>query len=325
MSIRIAIILVFLLAVAAGAAIIIRSQTEEPPETQSKFFLYRLDPFEVSSVQVTYRGEIQRFKIGEENTWIFDDGTLAVAPDRWGGVVGLLAEPEARRLVMETIDDPTLYGLDDPPTNIQVGLTDGQTLTFHLGELTATGDSLYAQLEGSSKLYTMAAQWESVFSRFVNDPPYLWLCQNDSEPGEVPSPIHPTQFMDITVTHEGVARRYTKLEDAWVLDDGPNTPVGQDSLQQATGELGCIKIYRLIPREFGPLKYGLGSKTKTHIELGLGGKRKIGISLGDIIDDGAHQYAELDDDDSERLFLIDTSFGEKFISLVTNPPVLPTG
>ena len=324
MSIRLAIILVFALVVAAGAVLVIQSQIKPPVEpADPKEYLYRLDPFAITNVSVKQGNTAQSFTMGADETWVFADGNAAVSPERWGGIVTILAEPSARRRVMDVIDDPALYGLDSPSTSITTGLSDGQELTIHLGNPTPTRDDVYAQLEGHEILYMVPSLWTSVFSRFINDPPYLWLYINpiDNKSHEF---IDPSHILVLSVTHDGVSKKYLRQADGtWAFDDEAKTPVDPAKWDKATAQLGGVIARRRVQRVFGPLKYGLGSQTTTSVELSFDNAEKfmIHIGLGAITDDGNHQYAENVGDERERLMVIDKSYGEELSSLVTNPPL----
>jgi len=324
MSIRLAIILIFALIVAAGAVLVTRSQIRPAVEPQEpKEYLYRLDPFGITSVSVKQGNRAQTFELGPDETWIFADESAAVSPERWGGVVGILSEPSARRRVMDVIDDPASYGLDTPSTSITTGLSDGQKLTIHLGDATPTGDDVYAQLEGFDILYMVPSEWTSVFSRFITDPPYLWLYLNpvDEQHHQF---IDSSQIQVLSVIHEGVSKKYLRQDDGtWVFDDAAKTPVDPAKWNEATAQLGGVIANRRPQRLFGPLKYGLGSQTTTTVELSFDRAEKfmIHIRLGAITDDGNYQYAENFGDERERLMVIDKSYGEQLSRLVTNPPL----
>ena len=224
---------------------------------------------------------------------------------------------------MDVIDDPALYGLDSPSTSITTGLSDGQELTIHLGNPTPTGDDVYAQLEGYDILYMVPSVWTSVFSRFINDPPYLWLYLNPVD-GKTYQFVNPSQIQVLSVIHEGVSKKYLRQNDGtWVFDDDAKTPVDPVKWDKATALLGGVIAQRRLQKLFGPLKYGFGSQTTTSVELSFDKAEKfmIQITLGAITDDGNNQYAENFRDERERLMVIDKSYGEQLSSLVTNPPL----
>ena len=78
------------------------------------------------------------------------------------------------------IEDPAIYGLDNPHTTVNIGLTLDRSLQFHLGDKTTDGSNHYGQITGFPQLFLIADAWGDVLSRLVTEPPYpKWYTMTD--------------------------------------------------------------------------------------------------------------------------------------------------
>ena len=70
------------------------------------------------------------------------------------------------------IEDPAQYGLDNPHTIVNLGLTLNRTLEFRLGDKTTNGWHHYGQIVGFPQLFLIADTWGDVLARLAVEPPY---------------------------------------------------------------------------------------------------------------------------------------------------------
>lgn len=269
---------------------------------------------DIANVEVIHNGESRRFKNTDEG-WLFNDGSdLAVSMDRWGGLPGLLAEPFAKRIISDTIDDFSTYGLDTPKTTVKVGLKDGQVLSWTIGNLTPTEDSQYVQFEDRPTLYALEPNWDQILSRIVTEPPYHWVFADDEG-----KRYNAAAISSFSITHNDITKQYTKLIDGWVMEDDQDQPIDNDILSNIADQLFNLKVDRIQPNpEFGPLKYGF-NPSQTSISAGLPRNIVLDIHLGILTEDSKYQYLRTGHSDMQ--FLIDPSFGQDISLLVTAPPL----
>ena len=155
-------------------------QYRDPPDP----WFYQVSVDDMTSIEVIYQGETSSFIKTPSDTWAFA-GEQNIPPDynRWGGMAFLLGGPQTRRDLTETptlIEDPAIYGLDNPHTTVNIGLTLDRSLQFHLGDKTTDGSNHYGQITGFPQLFLIADAWGDVLSRLVTEPPYpKWYTMTD--------------------------------------------------------------------------------------------------------------------------------------------------
>ena len=174
MSLRFSLVLVIAACwIAIGASIVVKQlgqveRAEQPP------FFFTLSPDDLRNIKISSGEKSTSWHFREdERRWFFDDEKdVPTALYRWGGITQLLGGPRSQRELKKTVDNPELYGLDDPLLSITVKLRDERELTVEMGDLTPDGGAHYAQQTGYEQLYTVDYSWGEVMLRLVNEPPY---------------------------------------------------------------------------------------------------------------------------------------------------------
>ena len=124
MSFKLTIALMVLL-IAVGVVYYINPFEEveyrDPPDP----WFYQVSVDDMTAIEVIYQGEASSFIKTPSDTWAFA-GEQSIPPDhmRWGGMAFLLGGPQTRRDLTETptlIEDPAIYGLDNPHTTENIG------------------------------------------------------------------------------------------------------------------------------------------------------------------------------------------------------------
>ncbi|MCH8061453.1 MAG: hypothetical protein IH861_03010 [Chloroflexi bacterium] len=147
---------------------------EEEIRSRSPWF-YQVSEEDIETITVTHKGDSVTFNKVGDYTWAFQNPE-GIPPDyvRWGGIPLLLSGPGTRRdltVVQPIIEDPAQYGLDDPDTIVDVGLTAGRQIQFRLGDQTTDGRHVYGQVLGFPDLFIIAGIWGEVISRLAFEPP----------------------------------------------------------------------------------------------------------------------------------------------------------
>ena len=156
----------------------------EKKAAKSPWF-YQVHEDDIQTIGVRYLDDksVSFYKTADR-TWAFADPE-GIPPNynRWGGITLLLSGPGTRRdltAVQPIIDDPAQYGLDDPDTIVDVGLTANRSVQFRLGDLTTDGRHHYGQVAGFPDLFLIASSWGDVISRLANEPPIpKWYVRRD--------------------------------------------------------------------------------------------------------------------------------------------------
>ena len=172
MNVRLSILLVVVLILIGGTVGITQVlNTKEPREQEPWFFKLNLD--DIRQISVTHVEERVDYAY-EGDQWVIKDGNdTPVFIEDWAGTTLLLSGPRSSRALDIEIYDPAEYGFDPPRTKVEIVDKSGsQRVKFDLGDPTPDGENWYARLEGSTRLFTIAASWCEVISELATDPPY---------------------------------------------------------------------------------------------------------------------------------------------------------
>ena len=141
--------------------------------------LYDIDPLNILMVQFFRGDDTVRYGLeGSSGTWFFDAEPLApVEPRAWAEALLMLSSPRADQIIAHGIDDPALYGLDQPDTVVLIIRQGGRpAIEFHIGDVTPDGNHRYVSVIQSSKegedtnLYGVLMSRIDAISALATDP-----------------------------------------------------------------------------------------------------------------------------------------------------------
>ena len=111
--------------------------------------LYQIDPRDVLLVQF-FRGEESTRYVIEDGTgrWFLDgEDPKLVDPGPWAESLQTLLSPRMDQILAGNIDDPALYGLEQPDTVVVIPRLGGlSTIEWHIGDLTPDGQFRYVDV-----------------------------------------------------------------------------------------------------------------------------------------------------------------------------------
>ena len=159
-----------------------QEEEKKPP----KPWFYQVSVDDMTSIQITHKEKSESFVKTPSDTWAFDwDVLIPPNHNRWGGIDFILGGPQTKRDLTETttlIEDPAQYGLDNPHTVVNIGLTLNRTLEFRLGDKTTNGWHHYGQIVGFPQLFLIADTWGDVLARLAVEPPYpKWYIERPTD------------------------------------------------------------------------------------------------------------------------------------------------
>ena len=185
MKLRITFLLVAV-AIAVAVIAIINPFESTPEIVPASPWFYSVAMEDIREIEVNNEDNQVRFIKSEKGVWEFEDpASIPTAHQRWGGMTLLLSGPHTRRDLTPTnltLDNLDQYGLENPITVIDVGLTEGRTVQFRLGDKTTDGTHHYAQVIGFPQLFLIADAWGNVLNRLASEPPLpKWYVKRDLE------------------------------------------------------------------------------------------------------------------------------------------------
>ena len=299
-----------LILIAIVAVVVWRLDPFEPEvvkEARSPWF-YQVSEDDIETIKINYKGSVVSFYKTGQSTWAFDDPE-GVPPNyvRWGGITLLLSGPGTKRDLtpfQPVIDDPAQYGLDEPDTIVDVGLTSNRTLQFRLGDLTTDGRHNYSQVVGFDDLFLITSTWVDVISRIAYDPPIpLWYKTRDPR-AITELNIHYGDPSSLTTRRVSFAQN--RREGGWSVQDFDTDaalrPIDEERWSDFSSRVARPEhievVVPMVPdRDYSP--WGI-TKDSTAIEIRFSGATDKGTSftdgvlliLGNKTDDGAYYYAK---------------------------------
>lgn len=310
MNLRLSILLVIVLLLFGGAFLIIRFTGSDPPPKREPW-MYNIDEGTITHISVAHAGEFAEFaRPPGSATWmVLGDPDVPVFNQKWSGTTLLLSGPRVNRVLSETLDNATSFGLDPPETVVRVSDRASNTIEFHLGIPTPDGQNQYARLVGDDGLYTLPEPWAMVVNRLALEPPYGRLYEVDI-----------AAIRAIEVTSGDATATYFISETGWMLDGQPPAPVS-DAFDDYLKLLGGPRINQLIAREVDdPEEYGL-EPPETKVVVARAGEVPVEFHLGSLTPDGKHRYVRVLNTSDTSLYAILTTRIEGITSLATDPPL----
>ena len=327
MSLRLSLVLVVAACwIAIGASIVIKQLGQEERAEQPPFF-FTLSPDDLRKISIKGGENSTSWHFREhDRRWYFDDEKdVPTSLYRWGGITQLLGGPRSQRELKKTIDNPSLYGLDDPLLSIKVQLRDGRELTVEMGNLTPDGGAHYARQSGYEQLYTVDYSWGEVMLRLVDDPPYPdWFYTMDpSEATEV-----------LLFQGNEVTSGYSLDEESgdWVVCDLPATDAPCTGSSPADSEvildylthfgtpvIDGAEVLNLDDRTAYE-RFGLGTdapyvhiRREVEVRELLTEVYRTSMIIGNVTPDGNYRYAVANE--TQDIIRVDKDWADKMLSM----------
>ena len=277
-----------LAAIIAGAIYYINPFAEVEEKLIAKPWFYQLSNDDMVSINIKHMGQEVSFIKTTLGTWAFE-GEEGIPPDmdRFGGIAYILGGPQTTRDLTETqiiIENPAQYGLENPHTIVDIGLTLDRNLKFRLGDKTTNGRNHYGQIEGFPQLFLIADSWGNVLSRLAEDIPYpKWYTYRD------PLTIDELNILPENTNEDNPASVTFKkqLDGIWTVTDYRNNSealnVDMDKWEQILPLLSrpegvTVDIPNVKDKDYSP--WGMTSNS-AEIEIRFKGATQEGIIFTD--------------------------------------------
>jgi hypothetical protein len=288
---------------------------EEPP------WFYNVDMSDMSRIAISAQGEEAVFSLGGDDHWHLGKSEgLPVSLERWGGITLLLSGPKSSRLLDEQPTDLEPYGLDLPPTSIEVKLKDGRTHRVLLGFPTPDGEGTYSQVEGFPQVYTIFGGWREVLTRLITEPPYPeWYYNLDQA---VVTAIE-------LRTQEKIVVAMTKVDAGWRFNNEAQSPVDEAQLPPLFAALEKPAQTVVAYNAENLAQYGLDKpslslflETQRREEDGITVISQTLFHIGNPNEDGKGYYAQTQRGEVllPDVFMVNADWVNGLQAIVANPP-----
>ena len=320
MNIRTTFILLATLILVAGYLLLEDSPASEDAVAsgESAPWFYTTSMEDIERIAVSVGSQEAAFVSESIGSWFFDEPQgPPVDIARWGGITLLLGGPQTKRVVRDSVDDPSLFGLDDPSITIEVDLTGDRSFKILLGATTPDGTYHYAQRQGDDRLYLVDALWGQVLSRLAINPPFPpWYYK-----------VSPLRTRFLSVTHGEQKVEFTKdFNGTWRFTGQDRTPVDAERWREILPILGGPPSLHILQDRIDDLAaYGLLEPVtliKAEVDPPVGieeSRRPIELEIGSQLPDGSGYYAKVVG--QPYLLFIDADWYDTILQLALDPPV----
>ncbi len=319
MNLRLSILLVSVLStllvalfVPFGGQSLVDRLTESDDGRPDRPWLYRMDDSSLSYISVAHQGLTVEYakKPGTFDWYIQGPGGTLVFQGIWGGKTLLLSGPKVSRVVSDEIEDPTIFGLDPPVTQVIVTDRLGSTIEFHLGDVTPDSVDQYVRLVGDDSLFTVPVAWADVVNLLATEPPFLRLYQVEGRR---------ISLLEVTFQEQTTAYRWDGIQGTWLVTEPDSSPVSMGKWGDTTAFISGPEVDERIALDFDePAKYGLEPPQAQAVVV-IPGVAPTVFHLGAITDDGQHRYARVVGE--PELYIMPIAVAQRIIDLAINPPL----
>ncbi|MBE6564679.1 MAG: DUF4340 domain-containing protein [Ruminococcaceae bacterium] len=254
-------IFVLLVALVAGYVILRSLNSGELPEEEI-ILAATVDTQQLKSLSYSYAGDDVTLLL-QEGSWVSEKNpALPLDQTPITAMVGAIPEVVASRLIAENKDNASEFGFDEPTMEIHIGLADGSSVTYILGEINAMTTEYYFTTDATESIYLIADDLLHTFTKTTDD-----LILVDTLPT-----IDVTAMSNVTVQKAGAARLFTRdgsdlmyfhdQYDFFVQDGSEKRPIDSEQGADFYGLLASLSFDGCAdyePSEEKLAEYGLNS------------------------------------------------------------------
>lgn len=141
-----------------------RDTKKDNPEDTKTISLAKVDPAKVTKIH--YIGsDINMNFINNDGVWKSkEEPDRPINQDSISGMINNIQDISAIKVITESTDDLSNFGLDNPKPFVELTMEDGSTITLKLGLEAPTGDGLYAMVNKDSKVYLVDQSFSSALT-----------------------------------------------------------------------------------------------------------------------------------------------------------------
>jgi hypothetical protein len=312
MNVRLSFLLVAVLIIFGGTYLVFQFRDSDSSRDNLPW-LYRIDDGDIVHIEVTNKGQTAKYdRRPGSNKWLIqgEDREYPVFLDKWSGTPLLLSGPKVDRVLADSVENLSSFGLDPPESIVKVTERSGVTYEFHMGITTPDNENQYTMLVGDPQLFTVTEIWAQVINKLALEPPYARIYNLGGE----------DIIIHIGVDHDGQVVDYERqvLEDKWEIYGDREGIASREELRGILPDIELPPIPSPLAEEAMDLEtIGLEPpQTKVRITLRTG--QIINFKMGAITSDGESRYVQREDE--EEVYTVPESWAQLVINLATEPP-----
>ena len=149
-----------------------RGPAGESPQEKAKW-VFTLGRDDVSELEVKDGDQSVYLARGGMGDWFI--GAIGGPPADTARINGLLdsvVNLKSTRVITDTSVGLAAFGLDNPPVQVRLGLTEGKKEVLLIGNKNPQETSYYAQRQGSPNVYLISTSLVDDLKKLVSEPPY---------------------------------------------------------------------------------------------------------------------------------------------------------
>jgi hypothetical protein len=168
-----------------------RGPAGESPQEKAKW-VFTLSRDDVGEFEVKDGSQSIYLALGGMGDWFIGaiDGPPADTA-RVNSLLDSVVNLKSTRVITDTSVGLAAFGLDNPPVEVRLGLTEGKKEVLLIGNKNPQGISYYAQRQGSPNVYLISTSLVDDLKKLVSEPPYRPTPTSPPEPGGTPA-VTPT-------------------------------------------------------------------------------------------------------------------------------------
>jgi len=149
-----------------------RGPADESPQEKAKW-VFTLGRDDVGELEVKDGDQSVYLARGGMGDWFI--GAIGGPPAdtaRVNSLLDSLVNLKSTRLITDTSAGLAAFGLDNPPMQVRLGLSEGKKEVLLIGSKNPQGSTCYAQRQGSPNVYLVSTSLVDDLKKLVSEPPY---------------------------------------------------------------------------------------------------------------------------------------------------------
>ena len=286
-------LIALVLLIVVGGLYRMQETTEEKQEVQEQV-LFRFEKHHVQRVQIRSPDGEEIDLLEKDGKWVVSNKNWTANPSMVNRIKHQLHDLNARTLVTQDADNPTLYGLGKNAIRVSLSFTKGEPISFLVGDPNPSTVSYYIQPIPGTSVYTVKKSAMDYFSHDINafrNPRFAQFDIKDAQEVHVQSKDGAILFQ-----RDGLGQwQYPK--DSMDVDDG--------EMRTILSKVAALKAIRFIDTPQTVMDYGL-NEPRLSIRVSLPND-EVEVTLGTSFQDGREKLSHVQRKGDPTIYVVRAS------------------